>query len=145
MKFSLINTIKALAFVAATAFAIPTANLPFTCPEDCTEYYDGCNSCTCGRPVSVCTQKICVELAEPKCVQKNEGQDKVIAEQDNLILPEDAAVDIIEDLEEDEIPYAMADAEESIVYTVEDTIEDLEEDEMLYAMPDVEESTVYTT
>ena len=40
------------------------------CPRLCTEWFDGCNNCSCGRGrIDVCTLHYCLWRGRPRCIR----------------------------------------------------------------------------
>lgn len=40
------------------------------CPLLCTEWFDGCNTCSCGKGyIDVCTHYLCVFRRRPRCLR----------------------------------------------------------------------------
>ncbi|HXW21364.1 MAG TPA: hypothetical protein VEK14_00475 [Rhodomicrobium sp.] len=53
--------------------AVLTVRHPYyggQCPRLCTEWFDGCNNCSCGRGrIDVCTQHYCLWRGRPRCIR----------------------------------------------------------------------------
>merc|ERR1719483_747267 len=57
------------------------------CPEGCTSWFDGCNTCGCeGGEVSFCTEMFCVRPEEPYCMAYEEVEEPSCAD-DGMCCP----------------------------------------------------------
>jgi len=63
---------------------------PMRCPEGCTNWYDGCNDCSCAGvgELGACTKRACVTKADEKCLNWEKTEDSAYCDEDERCCPE---------------------------------------------------------